>query len=305
MGMRSRIAIAAVCGLVMALGWVAPALAAPDAYEPDNTVTTARRAAFYRDVIDSGAQAHTFTSARDVDWVRFSGVAWREYSVKVHTRSRVDSSTWVRVQVFRKTKTGWKAVTSERICGPSHVAPVEFFSRNTTTYAVRFRPYRRTAAAAGQTYFVRFSSEYASPRVDDRFENADDTKAGAKTLVDHEGFDESRYNIDDLYKYDLVFRKSGLHNIRNPRGLVDNDWFKFSVNSLEPHSLIFYTGLYRNHTMGATLYDASGTVVGSFNDEAGVYRRWELTDLGEGTYYLRVWARDDTAYWYRIGLFGP
>jgi len=304
-----RRAICALTVLVAMWGVPATALAAADAYEPDNSAGSAKSTALYLDVVSTGARAHTFTSASDQDWIKFKATGRKEYSVKVYASSTKNPDTWVRVQPFRKSGTRLVPVKSESYLGDDVTETYDFVAPASTTIYVRLRPFRKTAGVAGKRYLARVSTGFPKPTQPDPFEDADDFRAGAHPIAVGTGFNAARYDTDDTYRYELTMKRSELHNIYNPVGNVDEDWYTFTTASDEPYSILLFNGLYANRAVELELYDETDTLIGQTASGSAVYKRWTWSNLGTATYRLRVYSTDAgngaVPYWYRLGIFTP
>ncbi len=296
-------------GLVAVLMFAAPAsaFAAADAYEPDNSAAAAKQTTLFADVVNANARVHTFTSATDQDWIKFKATAWKEYSVKVYSSAIKSRDAWVRVQVFRKSGTKYVPIKSESYLGDDVAETYDFVAPASTTVYIRFRPYQKTSGAAGKRYLVRVSTGFPKPTAGDSYEDADDTRAGARPLPVSTGFSSSRYASDDTYRYELCMQRSELHNIFNPVGNVDEDWYSITALNDGPHAIALFTGFFANRAVEMELYDAGGTKLGETASGGAVYKLWTWNNLSGTTYHLRVLSTDSgngaVPYWYRIGLF--
>lgn len=296
-----------------ALAVPSSALALTPEREPNNSYSTANPTALYADVVSGDAREHTFSSMNDQDWIRFKATKGKTYTVKVYTSSR-NSTTWVRVQPFRKVGSKLVAIDTEDYLGRDVTDTYEFRAPASAVVYVRLRPYKKTSAVAGKRYLVRVSTGFPKPTSGDAYEDADDSRFSAHPLPVNRGFNIAKYDYsddvsttDDTYIFDVTMNQSELHNIYNPTGTVDDDWYRIVAVNDQPHSLLLFTGFYANRTIAMELYDSAGTKVDESKFGAACYKGLIFPDLSGDTYYLRIYAKDSGGsalpYWYRLGLF--
>jgi hypothetical protein len=297
-----------VCAIVFAalVATAAPAFAAADTYEPDNTAASAKTIPQKRDVVDTGAQWHTFTDASDVDWVKFKPTYDTDYNIKVYQRSLTDPAARVKVTIYRLSKGKWRTVVTERVAGVDKddlASSIDLYIGFKTTYAIRLRP--ASASGAGKDYGIRVQKQYSKPSASDGFEDLDDTRAGARAIAVRGGFDMARSQTDEIYMFDKVFTGTELHSIYNPSGSVDEDWYYINAGDGQQHTILLYSGLAASRQMDMQLLHADGTVWGENNLGESCFFWWTFT-----TYepiYLRIYAKDSgkgySPYWYRIGVY--
>lgn len=298
----------AVCALACAalIATATPAFAAADIYEPDNTAATAKTISQKRDVVDTGAQWHTFSDASDVDWVKFKPTFDTDYNIKVYQQSLTDPAARVKVTVYRLSKGKWRTVMTERIAGIDQddlANSFDLYIGFKTTYAIRLRP--ASASGAGKNYGVRVQKQYSKPSSNDAYENTDDTRAGARAIAVRGGFDMARSQTDELYMFDKVFNGTELHSIYNPSGTTDEDWFLINAGDGQPHTILLYSGLAASRQMDMEVLDSTGRVFGRNDLGESCFFWWTITAYEP--IYLRIYAKDSgkgySPYWYRIGVY--
>jgi hypothetical protein len=302
MGTKQRAGLI-VSGVVVAMLLVAvPAYAAGDAYEPDNSLKTAKVIKITPDVADTGVQNHNFHSKADADYVKLGVKKGASYVVKVIGTNDKSQSHWMKVTIYRYSKTAgkWYVAKPEAVTtgGLHHLT---FKAVATTTYAVRVRAYN--GGGIGAKYGIRVISG-AYPFAKDAYYAG--TDASHPTTLTAKPFNYTAFLHNFLYTYGL-FGADQLHSIdTSATSWASNNWYKVHLTPSQAttYYVEVFTGDWAPHTMRLTLYNSGITQLGNVVTQTGNYVRYYIAPITyEGDFYIKLSNDTPARYWYRVGLY--
>ena len=292
--------IASAVMVVLILLLAAPAYAAKDKHEPDNSLKTANKISLSTDVKSVSLQTHNFHSNADVDYVKFAASKDTTYCLKVLGTDKTNMRRWVNLTVYRYSSKKWRQVSVETT-GGSVEENRSFKTTAAAEYAVRLRPWGDNGA--GTTYGLRLITDTYPAVKPDAYEHTDNSRTpNATQLPSHPSWDATSYANSGLYRYGL-YRNCQLHSISTES---DSDWYTFTLPAGHTYEMVLDMGDRARYTVNLDFFDASGNAVGH-NPFTCLYTEfaafgWHTVMPKKYTYYCRVYGDGRHRFWYRIGL---
>ena len=302
MGTKARSALFASAVLVAVLALAAPAYAAKDAYEPDNSLKKAHTIGLSTDVKSTTMQMHTFHSNTDVDYVKFSTKKGTTYDLKVIGTNIKSKKRWLKLTIYRysASKNKWYQPYYEISTDGAANKHFPFKASATTKYAVRLRPYGKSGS--GVSYGLRvITNKYPAIKTDN-YESADNTRTSATPLLAQPSWNATSYANNGVYRYQTLYSACQLHSISTTS---DIDWYSITMPAGHSYYIVLDMGDRTNQTVNLDFTDSSGnplpTLHWTTTHEFG-YAGW-LSMPSTYTYFFRVTGNGKAKFWYRIGLF--
>jgi hypothetical protein len=270
--MRSRTCSALVAStvLVVVMALSSQAFAAKDAYEPDNSLGTAKSIGLSVDVTSTVLQMHNFHSNSDVDYVKFSAKKGTSYAIKVLGTDKTSKKRWLKLQIYRynSTKKKWTKPYDEVTVSGS-VNTHYTFTASGTKYAFRLRPYGKSGS--GTNYGLRIVTTKYPAVAADLSEPADNVRTSATVLVAQPSWvDTATFNNNAVYRYNTVYSACALHSISTTSDAAGN-----AIAGWKP------------------VYSESGEFI---------WWGWHTWTGSTQTIYMRAYGNGKAKFWYRIGL---
>ncbi len=230
--------------------------ASNDAYEPDDSRTTAKS-------IEVGAehlQTHRVCPAGDADWVKFDAVAGENYTIETLNLGRTADT------VITLYDPSGNEIEHNDDVGGGRASQISWQAPSNGQYTVQMRDFNQDVAGSNTRYDIQIITGVCEP---DAFE-PDNAQLNAKSLP-----------IDGT-----------ILPSRNICGVGDKDFYVLEIPAAETY--IIETGeLGSNSDVTLTLLDSSGDEL-SHNDD-GIEEggdRIQHTFSAAGTYYVRVESFD-------------
>ncbi|WP_322495786.1 M4 family metallopeptidase [Chloroflexus sp.] len=224
--------------------------AAPDAYEPDNTLATARPI-----TVNGAAQTHTFHVAGDQDWIFFGATAG--YSYRIETLNLASCSDTV-LELYNSSGA---LLAYNDDGGGGWASRIDWVAPSSANFYVKVRHYSSSAYGACTAYDVRVTS---SGIVGDTYE-PDNTLSTAKSIT-----------------------VNGAAQQRNFHIAGDQDWGYFDVNAGHRYVMrTFNLGSCSDTVL--ELYNSGGVLLAQNDDGGGgLASRIDYTAPANARLYLKV-----------------
>ncbi|MEF3274860.1 MAG: M4 family metallopeptidase [Chloroflexus sp.] len=234
----------------------ATAAATADAYEPDNTATTART--ITPGTLDTpNVTRHNFHVAGDLDWVRFATIAGNVY--RFETANLEDRSDTV---ITLMAPNGTSVLAEDDDSGEGLASRLIWYAPTSDTYYIRVRHYNSGVGGARTGYDLRIGS-YGTPAAPDDYE-PDNTLSAAKPI-----------SVGSSQQHN--FHASG-----------DHDWVYFDAVSGVEYTITTSYLASRADTV-LELYNSSGILLTSDDDGGGGWAsRIVWTAPANARFYVKV-----------------
>jgi len=224
--------------------------AAPDAYEPDNTLATARPI-----TANGAAQTHTFHVAGDQDWVFFAALSG--YSYRIETLNLASCSDTV-LELYNSSGT---LLASNDDGGGGWASRIDWVAPSNANFYIKVRHYSSAAYGACTAYDVRVIS---SGIAGDEYE-PNNTLSMAKSITINGAAQRHHFHIAG-----------------------DQDWVYFDVNAANSYTMrTLNLGLCSDTVL--ELYSAGGLLLAQNDDSGGsLASRIDYTAPSNARLYLKV-----------------
>lgn len=244
--------------------------AAADAYEPDNSYSTATPI-----TVGAVAQQHTIAPAGDEDWVSFSVTAGETYTLRTASGTPAEDFDTV-LDLYDSD--GTTGIASDDDGGEGYYSRIEFTAEaNETLYA------RVTGFDSGASGAYVLSAVLGSDLAD-AYEPDGSFGASKPITVNAEAQQHTIYPTDD------------------------EDWVSFSVTAGRIYRIITTSGVQLEDDVDVYvyLYDSDGTTQLEYRDEnwASPDELIEYTATANKTVYVRVGGNDTGAYSLEVEMPG-